>query len=189
MTARTITASLALLLALPGLGAAQGLGDAAAREAQKRAKAPAKKEQPVPTLTNEDLERGRPAGSPGTPAASPAAEPSEGEGGGSGRGSRAADPAAQLRSYADAQQRARSRVEGLEARVAELGGRLNPMSTTFIYGANSGTGGNLQAEETRVRQALTLAEADLANAREALSRADQDLEDARRGRMPSRPPN
>ena len=186
MNARATAVSIVVLLALPGLGAAQGLGDVAAKEAQKRAKAPAKKEQPAPKLTNEDLDRVRPAGGHGTPAESAAAEtgltqevpPSAG-----------VDRAGELRSYVDAAQDARARVESLEAQIRDLGARLNPMSTQFIYGATSGTGGNLQAEEMRVRSELTQAEAQLTEARKALAAASENLEDARQGRIPSNPPD
>ena len=186
MTGRTSAISIVVLLALTGVAAAQGLGDTAAREAQKRAKAPVKKEQPVRTLTNEDLDKVRPPGGYGTPA-----EPA-----GAGTGltqdvppSTGVDRAGELRPYVDAAQDAQARVDSLEAQIRELGTKLNPMSTQFIYGAYSGTGGDLHAEEMRVRSALTQAEAELAEARKALAQANENLQDARQGRIPSRPPD
>jgi hypothetical protein len=186
MTARATAVSIVVFLALPGLAAAQGLGDAAAREAQKRAKAPAKKEQPARTLTNEDLDKVRPPGGHGTPSEAASGEtgltqdvaPSAG-----------VDRAGELRPHVDAAQEARARVEGLEAQIRDLGARLNPMSTQFIYGASSGTGGNLQAEEMRVRSELTQAEAQLVEARKALDAANQNLEGARQGSIPPDPPD
>jgi hypothetical protein len=186
MTTRAMAVSIGVLLALPGLAAAQGLGDAAAREAQKRTKAPAKKEQPAKSLTNEDLDKVHPPGGYGTPSES---APSEAGTTQDVAPSTGVDRAGELRSYVDAVQGAQARVEGLEAQIRDLGTRLNPMSTSFIYGANAGTGGNLQAEEMRVRSALTQAEGELTEARKALAEANQNLEDARQGRTPSQPPD
>jgi hypothetical protein len=45
---RAAAFSAGLILVLPCLAAAQGLGDVAAREARKRAKPAAKKEEPAP---------------------------------------------------------------------------------------------------------------------------------------------
>ena len=184
MTARAVAVAIGLCLALPGLAAAQGLGDAASQEAQKRAKAPAKKEPPVRTLTNEDLERVRPAGEKGKTEAAPPqtgtaseAPPSPG-----------VDREEQLRPYVNAVESAQSRVQGLEAQIQELGARLNPMSPSFIYATSSGTAGNLAGEEQRVRQALTQAEAQLVEARKALDQANESLDDARRGRFAPRQP-
>ena len=60
---RPLVLSLGLLLAWPCLGAAQGLGDAAARERQKRAaQAASGKATPVRVLTDADLAEGRPPG-------------------------------------------------------------------------------------------------------------------------------
>jgi hypothetical protein len=184
MTARAVAVAMGLCLALPGLAVAQGLGDAASQEAQKRAKAPAKKEQPVRTLTNEDLERARPAGEKGKTEA----ELPETGAASEAPSSPGVDRDEQLRPYVSAVESAQSRVQGLEAQVQELGAKLNPMSPSFIYGTSSGTAGNLQGEEQRVRQALTQAEAQLVEARKALAQANESLDDARRGRFAPRQP-
>jgi hypothetical protein len=185
MSARATAVSIVLLLAVPGLAAAQGLGDAASQEAQKRAKAPVKKAQPPRTLTNEDLDRVKPAGKEETTEA-PAPESGTSRDASPSPG---ADRAEKLQPYVDAAQEAQSRVDGLEAQIRDMEARLNPMSTSYIYGASSGTAGNLQAEEMRVVQALNRARADLVEARKALSQANERLEDARRGRFTPRPPS
>ena len=184
MTARAVAVAIGLCLALPGLAAAQGLGDAASQEARKRAKAPAKKEQPVRTLTNEDLERVRPAGEKGKPEAAPPETGASSE----APSSPGVDRDEQLHPYVNAVESAQSRVQGLEAQIQELGAKLNPMSPSFIYATSSGTAGNLAGEEQRVRQALTQAEAQLVEARKALDQANESLDDARRGRFAPRQP-
>ena len=176
MTAR-VAFSAGLLLALPCLGAAQGLGDVAAREARKRAKTAAKKEEPARVLTNEDLDKGRPPGGGGTAATeSPGGAPT-----GEAAPSTVVDRGAELRPFIDAVASAQARTNGLEARVRELGSKLNPMSTSFIYGA---AGSNSASEELQVREALTQAEAELAEARQALAAANESLAGARQGRAP-----
>jgi len=183
MTARAAALSLGLLLALPGLGAGQGLGDAAAREAQKRAKSAAKKE-PAPVITNADLDKVRPPGGYGTAAAAPAEARVTEE----ASPSTVVDRGADLRPFVDAVQRAQVQADAVEGRIRDLGAKLNPMSTAFIYGAS---GSNSANEEAEVRSALTQAEAELAEARQALATANENLEGARRGRVrePASEPN
>lgn len=178
MSARAIAVSMGLLLALPCLGAAQGLGDAATRERQKRAKAAGGKEEPVRVITNEDLDRGRPPGGSEAAASSPSAAAVTED----VPPSTVVDRTSEVRPFVDAVASEQARIQSLEARIRELGGRLNPMSTTFIYGA---TGSNSPAEEAQVRESLTQSEAELAEARQALAAANRSLEDARRGRPPS----
>ena len=76
---------------------------------------------------------------------------------------------------------AQKRVAEVEARIYELNGRLNPQSTTFIYGA--GGSGNAN-EELEVRSQLNASESDLREARAALGRANQALQAKRQGRPP-----
>ena len=180
---------MALVLALPGLALAQGLGDAAAREKQKRQGAPKSKTTRV--ITNDDLPQGR-AGQ---------------EGRGPGRLAGARGPGSSSSSYqaeresrsntaseADSRQQAldqaqvqvdsaRSAVVAAEARVKELGDKLNPMSPSFIYG--QAQSGDAAGEEMRTREALRAADAELAGAREGLIQANKNLEDVRQGRKTS----
>jgi len=186
MTVLRVATVLGLLaLFLPGGGAAQGLGDVAARERARREKEEAKKKPPV--LTNEDLDKGRPpksgastgavttpsaAGSGVTPAESssqesplPESRPPE-------------DRFGQERPYLDAVQQAQTRVSQTESRIQQLQAKLNPMSTSFIYGSQ---GSNSPAEEAEVREQLTQAEAELTQTRQDLAAANQALQ-SRRGR-------
>jgi cob(I)alamin adenosyltransferase len=73
-------------------------------------------------------------------------------------------------------------VSQVEARIQEFQAKLNPMSTSFIYGSQ---GSNSANEEAQVRAALTRAEAELAEARRALAAANESLEGARQGRPPA----
>jgi hypothetical protein len=176
--------SLGLLLAWPCLGAAQGLGDVATREKQKRAaQAASGKTTPAKVLTDADLNEGRPPGETSSPA-SAAAAPSEGRLSTEAPPSTVVDTNAQLRPYLDAVTSAQARVEQLEAQVRSLGAKLNPMSSSFIYGA---TGSNSATEEAQVRAGLGQAEAGLTEARKALSAANGALSDARRGQGSAAP--
>jgi hypothetical protein len=175
MSARRVATVLGLLaLALPALGAAQGLGDVAAREKAKRAQQ-AKAEAKV--FTNEDLDAGRPPSTTGS--GEPAGVPES--------GSAPAEPSGEDRAQGerpllDAVTAAQASVASSEARVKELGDKLNPMSGSFIYGA---TGSNDANEELRVRAEMQEAEARLLEARQALAAANQSLQDFRQGRAPS----
>jgi hypothetical protein len=165
-----------LAVALPALGAAQGLGDVAAREKARRAKQ-AKAEPKV--FTNQDLDGGRPPSATGSGDAGAAAE--------SGSEASPAEPApddrmAQERPLLDAITSAQTNVSAIEARIKELGDKLNPMSGSFIYGP---TGSGDANEEARVRDEMRQAEAQLVEARQALAAANQALQDTRQGRSPA----
>lgn len=179
----TVAAGL-LALVLPAIGAAQGIGDAAAREKAKREKARAKTAGPARLITNEDLASGRPAGDKregaGASGSGSATEaPAENAPADSASPSSSEDRQATLRPYLEAKSAAEARVSEIEARIRELGGKLNPMSTTFIYGA---TGSNSAAEEAEVRQQLTEVEAQLGEARKELAAASEAFDAARVGR-------
>jgi hypothetical protein len=194
VTRRWVSTALGVLaLALPAVVAAQGLGDAAARE---RAKREAKKAE-AKVFTNEDLNEGRP---PGTPAPSGAASPStpssspapttEGGSEGEQRSEEASseeDRRAEEKTYIESLQAAQSRLAQLEARIRELQAKLNPMSTTFIYG-DFNTSGNKANEEAEVRAELSQSEVDLNAARQAVALATQALQDFRQGRPAAPPP-
>jgi hypothetical protein len=181
----------ALVLALPGLALAQGLGDAAAREKQKRQTTPKSKTTRV--ITNDDLRKDEPDKKAEGQGASPALE--SGSSASSSSSSQAeresrshtaseSDSRQQAIDQAQAQvESARSAVVAAEARVKELGDKLNPMSPSFIYG--QAQTGDAAGEEMRTREALRAAEAELAGAREGLVQANKNLEDVRQGRKAS----
>jgi len=178
----------ALALGLPGLALAQGLGDAAAREKQKRRTAPKKTTR---VITNDDLRKEDPdkkaegdsqAAQPGsaspTDTADYQAQRESRQPGG------ATDGDSQQQALAQAQvDSARSAVIGAEARVKELGDKLNPMSPSYVYGQANAA--DATGEEIRTREALRAADAELAGAREALVQANKNFEDVRLRRKPS----
>ncbi len=190
MTARRIAIALVLLcLAVPGWVAAQGLGDASARERDRRSKeAPAKKRGEGKVFTNEDLAQGQPSGTP----------PPAGEASSAGSSSPPAtdsetrpeeasrpddredreDRRATEQPFLDAVSGAQSRLSALERRIQELQSKLNPVSGSFIYGA---TGSNSTAEEAAVRAELGGAEGELTAARQDLATALLALQDVREG--------
>jgi DNA repair exonuclease SbcCD ATPase subunit len=172
-----------LAVALPVSGAAQGLGDAAARERARREKEQQTKKE-APVLTNEDLEKGRPPG-----AAPAAAEGASSTGVESREAPRESPPLedrlAAERPYLDALKEAQTRLSQLESRIQELGAKLNPMSGSFIYGA---TGSNSANEEAEVRAQLRQAESELTEARQAVQAANQALQEFRQGRSASPAP-
>jgi hypothetical protein len=176
---RLVLAAFVLGLA-PCVAAAQGLGDTAAREREKRAKQVVKKAAPAPAFTNEDLEAGRPPGEATTVSDSPVAAPVTESPAESGPPP-LVDPQAAVRPYIENLRQAQARVETVETRIRELSGKLNPMSGSFIYGSS---GSNSANEELEVRQQLREAEDELREARTALAAASQAMEDARRGRAP-----
>ncbi|HUL80335.1 MAG TPA: hypothetical protein VL691_23920 [Vicinamibacteria bacterium] len=176
--ARRAVLGLVLVLA-PALVGAQGIGDVAAKEKQKRTASPHDKSR---VLTNDDLSKGEKSGSP---AAAPAAAPASSSGADKERersskeqeGNPPADTAVeQAQAAADA---ARASVVAAEEHVKELQDKLNPMSPSFIYGGTQL--GDAVGEEMRTREELRVAEAQLAGARDGLVKANQALEDARRG--------
>lgn len=168
-------------LALPVLGAAQGLGDAASRERARRERA--RKPEAARVFTNVDLSEGRPPGAASTESAPPSD-------GGASVSSSDAPPEESRRTleapFISAVNDAQARVASVEARVKGLQDKLNPMSGDFIYGA---TGSNNANEEAEVRQQLTEAQAELLEARQALTTANQALADFRQGRAVPPPAN
>ena len=177
-----------IVVSVPGFVCAQGLGDVAAKEKQKRQAAPKTKTR---VITNDDLktDEASKGKSETTSGASPATEPTptpsgyqaQREGPRSGEGE--ADSQQQAVAQAQAQvDGARSAVVAAEARVKELGDKLNPMSPSFIYAQNHTA--DAAGEEIRTREALKGAEAQLASARDALVAANRDLDDVRQGRRP-----
>jgi hypothetical protein len=173
-----IASVLAVIVLAPGAWAhAQGLGDTAKKEKQKRTQT-AKKE-PAKVFTNEDLDAGRPPG---------AKKASEDASGTSAPASQEASSAPsepsrleQERPYIEAIQGAEGEVKAAEGRVKELQAKLNPMSTTFIYGSGGSGDAN---EEQRVRGELRQAEDQLQAARQQVVQANQNLQDFRQGRAP-----
>ncbi len=182
MSALRVVAAVFLSL-VAGSGWAQGLGDKAAKERAKRAQSKAKDAR---VFTNTDLDAGRPPSAKkedGSGAAAGGAEPSPPlvpirEGGGSPDAPED-DRRVQERGYVDAVGAAQGQLSAVEARIRELQGRLNPMSTTYIYGAG---GSNDANEEQRVRSELRQAEDELVSARQAVADANQNLQDFRQGR-------
>jgi len=180
----------ALALGLPGLALAQGLGDAAAREKQKRQTAPKKTTR---VITNDDLRKEDPdkkaegdsqAAQPGsaspTDTADYQAQRESRQPGGATDGDSQQQALAQAQAQVDS---ARSAVIGAEARVKELGDKLNPMSPSYVYGQANAA--DATGEEIRTREALKAADAELAGAREALVQANKNFEDVRLRRKPS----
>jgi midasin (ATPase involved in ribosome maturation) len=173
---------LAFLLLFPGLVLAQGIGDVAARERQRRAAA-SQGEKPR-VLSNDDLQQNAstPAGAPG---AGPESEPSPREDRderGNGEAAAGPTPLEQAQASVDA---ARAAVVAAEEQVKALGDKLNPMSPSFIYGVIQT--GDAVGEEMRTREELKQAEAHLVEAREALVSAGQDYEKVRTARPPDSP--
>ena len=180
----------ALVLALPGLALAQGLGDAAAREKQKRQTTPKSKTTRV--ITNDDLRKDEPDKKAEGQGASPAQEsgsapsPSNSQAERESRSHTASESDSRQQAIDQAQAQvdsARSAVVAAEARVKELGDKLNPMSPSFIYG--QAQTGDAAGEEMRTREALRAAEAELTGAREGLVQANKNFEDVRQGRKAS----
>ena len=184
-----IRRSLLLLIVVwvPGV-CAQGLGDVAAKEKQKRKAAPKTNTR---VITNDDLKTDEASKSKTETAsgASPTMEPTPTPS--SYQAQREAQPSSE--GGADSQQQAvaqaqaqvdnaRSAVASAEAHVKELGDKLNPMSPSFIYAQNHTA--DAAGEEIRTREALKGAEAQLASAREALVAANRDFDDVRQGRRP-----
>ena len=177
---RLALAALVLGFLAPAVAVAQGLGDTAAREREKRAKEAVKKAAPARVFTGEDLAVGRPPGQTATASESSGAVP-EAESPAESGPPPLEDPQAAVRPYIENLRQAQGRVEAVEARIRELSGKLNPMSTRFIYG---GSGSNSANEEAAVRQQLQEAESELREARAAVTTASQAMEDARQGRAP-----
>ncbi len=154
---------LACILLLPWPAGAQGIGDTAAREKERRSKeaqAGGNKAAEPATYTNDDLpgskapakkEEGQGTASQAQPAAGTPAEPSS--------PGPLAERAAAEKEYQDKVDAAQKDVDELEAKVRDLQASLNPMSSTYIYGRTGGADAN---DEMRVRNELQGTEARLA---------------------------
>jgi hypothetical protein len=183
MIVRRIVASLGLLaFALTAPLAAQGLGDTAARERAKRTSKTDAKKEPAKVFTNQDLDDGRPPGSKPASEGTGAPVPRENEASDSSDSSPETDRREQERTRRVSA--AQQQVTQAETQVRALADRLNPMSTSYIYG----TGGSNDAnEELRIRAELRQAETDLQAARQSVVTATRRLEDFRLGRSVPRP--
>jgi hypothetical protein len=178
---RVVLVTALLALGTAGWSSAQGLGDAAAREKARRAQQ-AKPKQPV-SLTNEDLEKGRPPGIPAPAAATQEPAPVAGSESSDGAPPDAlAERTAQEQPLTDALTAAQERLSAVEARIRELGDKLNPMSGSFIYGPS---GSNDVGDEMRTRQELSQAQAQLTSARQDVAAANEALMAARRRGRPA----
>ena len=175
MTGRDVALVAAILvLGIPGLAAAQGLGETASKERERREKESQEKgKESAPAYTNHDLDAIRPPGAKsdseddsGDDAASSSASPRREERPSrpSGRVRGRDDPDRQRR---DEVSGAQAEVDGIEARIRELNGKLNPMSRDYVYGEAR----NVDAanEELRIRAELSELEDDLRRARQDLS--------------------
>jgi len=174
-------------LGLPAAVAAQGLGDTAARERERREKEnQAKKGEEAQVFTNHDLDAIRP------PDADDDSE--EDDAGASGasdsREERPSRPAGRirgrdddLRPYRDGVSGAQAEVDQIQAQIQELNSRLNPMSRNFIYGAAQS--GDAAGEEIRIKGELAELEERLGQARQNLAAATESLQAARDGREPN----
>lgn len=174
------------LFCLPTALAAQGLGDHAAREKQRREAE--KKAEPASeyVYTQHDLEQYRPVDSDDD-------EDDEGDPDGDGEGATSAndeideelrrmraqrvrgrnDP---NRAQRDEASRAQSEVDQIERRMRELNGKLNPMSRDYIYGeANTGSAAN---QELEIKQELAELQDDLRQAQQDLVDANAELANA-----------
>lgn len=167
MSVRGLTlAGAVVLLALPALGWAQGLGDVAAAARKEREQRAGADRQPVRSFTNDDLPERE--DSPESADSTTAQEPRP-----SREGSSADRPSGTARQRAEELDRARTRVERLEAKVEELQQRLNPMSTTYIYGGTGGpAGGGQSDQEIAVRRQLQATEQQLEEARDRLANVE-----------------
>ena len=189
MNARTLgLAFVVASLGLPAVAAAQGLGDTAARERERRQKEqPAKTGEEAPVYTNHDLDAIRP---PDADDDSEDDDTAASEAGDSRREERPSRPAGRipgrddpLRPHQDAVSNAQAEVDRIEARIRELNGKLNPMSRDYIYGAAQSV--DAAGEELRVKAELSELEGRLAQARQDLAAATESMRAAREGREPA----
>jgi hypothetical protein len=191
MRARALHLTFVLtFLGLPPAVAAQGLGDTAARERERREKeSQTKKGEATPVYTNHDLDAIRPAGADDDSDEDDAAVSEAGD---SGRGARPSRPVGRirgrdddLRPYRDGVSNAQAEVDRIERQIQELNGRLNPMSRDYIYGAAQS--GDAAGEELRIRAELAELEERLVDARRNLAVATETMQAARDGREPNLP--
>jgi hypothetical protein len=180
-----------LVLVLADAAFAQGIGDVAARERQRREELK-RTRPPVRVFGNEDLPQSEPEtdakknAEPSTAPASPAGSASGSQEGGSpdDAASVMARRQERIAEAEGAERAARAEVEQIEARIRELQDMLNPMSTRYVYGAASS--GDAAGAEARARSELQQSETRLVEARKALAAATAAAEDARLGRLPPR---
>jgi len=179
--ARSVLAAI-VLLCVPVAVQAQGLGDAAARERQKR-KTTTGKETRV--YDNDDLRAQQPAKKDGDK--SKAAEEPEAAAAVSSPEPTYEGSAAERTDRVDNAQKALNAAEAnlgrLEARIKELQDKLNPMSPSFVYGPSAGM--SAPGADLQVREELRRTEGELPEARSAVDSARKALDDARSGRAPS----
>jgi hypothetical protein len=164
-------------LALPSLSEAQGLGDVAAKARQEREQRSTEPKEPVRSFSNDDL--------PEREESDDDDEYDSGEDRSSDRGSSSGgSEALSAREREEELARARTRVQRLEGKVEELEQKLNPMSTTYIYGGTGGPVGGSQAdEEIAIRRQLDATRDQLEDAREDV----EDFEQSSRGSGRARP--
>ena len=191
MSVGRIAAALGLLaffLAVPL--AAQGLGDVAAREKAKRKAEKETKKEPAKEFTNQDLDAGRPPGSKPEGDSTGAQLPTMQENQESSSESEPREESSesnrreQERALVEAVSAAQQGVTQAETRIRSLAEKLNPMSTSYIYGVG---GSNDANEELRIRNEMRQAERELEAARQSVVTATQRLEAFRQGRAVARP--
>jgi chromosome segregation ATPase len=193
MKERLLRLAVALVaLGLPGVVAAQGLGDTAARERERREKEKqAKQGEAAPVYTDHDLDAIRPPDADDDSEEDDDATASRSSGG-SGREERPSRPGARipgrddpLRPYQDELSNAQAEVDRIEDRMRELSGKLNPMSRDYIYGAAQSV--DAAGEELRIKAELNELEGRLIEARQELAAATESMQAAREGREPTPP--
>lgn len=174
---RRLLAFLVVFPLLTGLASAQGLGDAAARERQKRQ---AERGKHPRVYDNQDLDEGKPAKKPGATTeeaepAPPVEAPDEDD-------RRAIDADHARVVEAEAQLKAaEDNLAALQARKQALEDKLNPMSRTFIYGAAASI--DAPGEEMRTKEELQKIAGELPEAQKAVDQARKALDDARSGHV------
>ena len=176
---RCVLAAVFVSLGIPGWVAAQGLGETAARERDRRAKeAREKSQEPGQVYTNDDLKAIHPPGEEPSESAESSSSTDEDTTAEPSRSRRRGRIAVSPRGGRDGEdgqgerlQRAQQRVDQLESRIQELNGKLNPMSMDYIYGAAQT--GDVASEELRIRAELNDLETQLAQARQELAAAQE----------------
>jgi hypothetical protein len=180
-----VAALVATLLGVCVVARAQSLGDAAAKEKQRREAE--KKKSPAPAYSDEDLKKGAAPkakeGDASAPASGSAARKSEGSGRESSRGSESGQSEAAWRGRGEVRSRARTEaaqaVADVQARMDLIRQKLNPQSRNFVVGTN---------EQLALQKDLTNAEAALEAAKKAVADADREWaaleEEARKAGVP-----
>jgi cytoskeletal protein RodZ len=168
-----------VVLAVLGLSAAsfaQGLGDVAAREREKR-KAATTGDKRV--YDNADLDEGRPPGEKKEEATASSA--AKGAAPAEEAGAAQSPEEAQRARVHDAEETVRAaeqEVARLEARQQELQDMLNPMSIKYVYGQARSI--DATAEEQRLKEELAGMPARIESAKKAVLDAQSALAEARR---------